>query len=135
MNFSSSAMTLILGLIYCGATYALFSCNNPAYPGPHQPMCSRLGKPSDISGRAIPRRQKGRMAKQLTYSNINRQEQSSDKICVPAAPSDGKFTCGQVLVRGFPSERGGAATFDGHVQPNDFRKLITSMVKNYCYDA
>ncbi|KAI7940124.1 hypothetical protein MJO28_013776 [Puccinia striiformis f. sp. tritici] len=122
MNFSSSSMTLILGLIYCGATYALFSCNNPAYPGPHQPMCSRLGKPSDISGHAIPPRQKGRMAKQLTYF-------------VPAAPSDGKFTCGQVSVRGFPSERRRCCNFDGHVQPNDFRKLITSMVKNYCYDA
>ncbi|POV93881.1 hypothetical protein PSTT_13422 [Puccinia striiformis] len=81
MYFSSFSMILILGLIHCGATYARFPCNNPAYPGPHQGTCSRPVKLSDFA-RGVPPQKKERIMKSMT-------------IVAPAKPSKGQFTCDQ----------------------------------------
>ncbi|POW00678.1 hypothetical protein PSHT_12909 [Puccinia striiformis] len=95
-------MILILGLIHCGATYARFPCNNPAYPGPHQGTCSRPVKLSDFA-RGVPPQKKERIMKSMT-------------IVAPAKPSKGQFTCDQVSVRGLPSEKRKCCQFSEPLQ-------------------
>ncbi|POW00667.1 hypothetical protein PSHT_12910 [Puccinia striiformis] len=112
---------LILGLIHCGATYARFPCNNPAYPGPHQATCSRPMKPSDFDPDFPPKKRERWM--------------KSMSIVAPAKPSGGHLTCEHVSIDGHPSEKDKCCKFPKPLEAGNHDNYFNSILATLCYNA